>query len=181
MDQMTSQKINREEQALIKSCVENDRLAQKTLFEKYKRAMYTICYQMLGNTDDAHDALQEGFINVFKSIRSFSGRGTLGSWIKTIIIRSAIKQLDLTSQTIDIDYAVEFEAPQWPNDIDGEILEKAITLLPEKCRVVFLLIEVEEYSHKEVAEMLGIGIGTSKSQLHYAKKLLCEKLKHIYA
>lgn len=176
-------KLNQEdltEEALIKGCIGNNRLFQKRLFEKYKGAMYTICYQMLGNEEDAHDALQEGFIQVFNNIRSFSGRGTLGSWIKTIIIRAAIKQLNLVSHTIDIESSGEFEVPDWPANIDGELLEKAIASLPEKCRIVFLLIEVEEYTHRDVAEMLDISTGTSKSQLHYAKKLLCEKLKNIY-
>nr|MBA3900474.1 sigma-70 family RNA polymerase sigma factor [Bacteroidota bacterium] len=116
---MTPLQADGSEQILIKGCIENDRLIQKRLYDRYKRAMYTICYRMLGNEDDAHDALQEGFINVFKYISSYSGKGTLGSWIKTIIVRSAIKQLKINTakNTIGIDALESFDVIEWPVNI----------------------------------------------------------------
>jgi len=162
---------------LVKGCIENNRAIQRILYNKYKDAMYTICFRMLGNYDDACDALQEGFIDVYNSIKNFRAESTLGAWIKTIIVRKCLKKLKKQIYFDDIDEAEKKEAISWDDELTGEILEKAILSLSPGYRNIFLMIEVEGYTHKETANILNISEGTSKSQLFHAKKLLQQKLR----
>jgi len=161
------------EQELVRSCLANDRLAQKRLYEKYKQAMYTLAYRITGDFDTANDVLQDAFLNVFRGLKSFRGESTLGAWIKTIVIRAAYKKLKKKPVEEPLDSQRMGDLVDWgQHSLDSEYLEKAIQSLPEGYRTVFVLIEIEGYAHKEVAEMMNITVGTSKSQLFYAKKKL---------
>ena len=168
--------ISMTEVELIDACLANDRLAQKSLYDKYKKAMYTIAYRITGDFDSANDVLQDAFLNVFKGLAKFRKESTLGAWIKTIVVRTAIKKLKKQSKLVSIEEHHMTGLVDWGNFLDAEYLEKAINDLPAGYRTVFVLIEVEGYTHKEVAEMLGISVGTSKSQLFYAKKRLRKTL-----
>ena len=140
--------------------------------------MYSVCLRICGNQDDAKDALQEGFIEVFKSLPAFRGESSVGAWIKTIIARKAIRKLrklKFAPESEAVSEIVEFES-----DISGEELHKAIMSLDEGYRSVFVLYEAEGYSHREISDMLKISEGTSKSQLHYAKKKLQSILQKNY-
>lgn len=165
------------EAKLIKACLANDRLAQRMLYERYSQAMYTIAYRMTGDFDLANDVLQEAFLKVFRNLASFRSESTLGAWIKTIVVRTALSKLRRRPQFEPLENHHLGEAVDWGHRLDAEYLEKAIHALPDGYRAVFVLIEVEGYSHKEVADMLGISVGTSKSQLFYAKKRLREMIK----
>tara|TARA_R110001592_G_scaffold11468_2_gene56597 strand:+ start:87 stop:629 length:543 start_codon:yes stop_codon:yes gene_type:complete len=167
-----------QEKRLIKKCIQQDRLAQRVLYEQYKTAMYSKAYRITNNQDLAHDALQEGFIKVFKHIESYKGSGSLAGWIKTIVVRAALQQLKGLHLYLELDDKLVGESEPFDDDLTGELLDKLMSELPEKCRIVFTLIEVEGYSHKEVAEELGVAVGTSKSQLNYAKQLLKTQLKN---
>jgi RNA polymerase sigma factor (sigma-70 family) len=164
------------ETQLIQGCKENNRLAQKELYEKYKAAMYTLAYRITNDFEDANDVLQEGFVQVFRAIEQFRGESTIGAWIKTIVIRAAYKKVKQRVIFDDIDNLPDNTFVQWGNSLDSEYLEKAIQSLSHGYRSVFTLAEIEGYAHKEIAEMLGISEGTSKSQLFYAKKRLREML-----
>ncbi len=165
------------ESQLVSGCLKNDRNSQRRLFERYKDAMYTIVYRMIRNEDLACDALQEGFIKVFTGLPGYKFQSTLGAWIKTIMVRSAIRVLE--KRMLLADYETEFsdELIEWTDGLTGEMLDKAIESLSPGYRSVFVLIEVEGYTHQEVSEMLNISVGTSKSQLSRAKVLLQKKLK----
>ncbi|MFA8450431.1 MAG: RNA polymerase sigma factor [Bacteroidales bacterium] len=169
-------KKENKEKELIEGCISNKRKAQKELYDKYSSAMFTIALRMSGNRDDAHDILQEVFIQVFNDIKSFKRISTLGAWIKTITVRTSIRKIK--KRIIFDDLTEEKDLPQIKPDIhiNMDYLEKSINDLAEGYRTVFLLVEVEGYSHKEVAKLLEISEGTSKSQLFYAKKLLRKKL-----
>ncbi len=167
------------ETVLVNGCIANDRIAQRQLYDRYKTAMYTLAYRLTGDFDDANDVLQDAFLEVFKNIKQFRQQSTLGAWIKTILIRKAyrkrqkIRYLDLVEEL-----PTEAASTNWYDEnSNAEHLEAAIVSLSEGFRTVFVLVEVEGYTHREVAEMLGIAEGTSKSQLFYAKKKLREKLK----
>ena len=161
-----------EEQNLIIACLAHDRMAQKTLYDRYKRAMYTLAYRITGNFETASEVLQDGFLQVFKSLESFRAEATLGAWIKTIIVRTAYKRLKINVLTEELPPQYENENIDWGYTSDIEYLEKAIQSLPEGFRMVFTLIEIEGYTHRETAHLLNISEGTSKSQLFYAKKKL---------
>lgn len=162
------------ENELIDACIQNNRFAQRTLYDRYKRAMYTLAYRLTGDFDEANDVLQDAFLDVFKNLRSFRKDASLGAWIKTIVARKAYKQFKKVSF---IDYSENIiETETWDETLNSEYLEKAILSLPEGFRTVFVMIEIEGFTHREVAELLSISEGTSKSQLFHAKKRLREML-----
>ncbi len=163
---------------LIIKCLQNDRIAQKELFEKYYKAMFNIALRIVGNEEITYDVLQDTFINVFNNLHQFQFRSTLGAWIKKILIREALrktKQIPPNSGQNE-----DFREPViWPDDLSGDYLQKAIMELPDGFRIIFTLVEIEGYSHKEVSQMMNISEGTSKSQLYYAKKKLQRKLERM--
>lgn len=161
---------------LIAQCLAHDRLAQRTLYDQYRRAMFTLAYRITGDFDVAAEVLQDAFLQVFKSLNSFRQESTLGAWIKTIVVRTAYRHLK--SKVVFEELPPQYSETQidWGDFLNIEYLEKAIQSLPDGFRTVFTLIEIEGFSHREVAEILGISEGTSKSQLFYAKKKLREML-----
>ena len=161
---------------IVNGCRQNDRKVQKHLYDCYKNAMFTIAMRITGDYDLANDTLQEAFIDVFESIGDFRFESTLGAWIKTIVVRKSLRRLKLEKHHESLDEIETIEAVETDFDFTADDLEKAIHSLPESARAVFLLIEVEGYKHQEVAEMLGVSVGTSKSQLNYSKKLLQRRL-----
>ena len=171
--------INQEEEILIQACLESEKVttrrqAQYKLYSRYKNAMYTILCRMLNSEADAADALQDAFIMVFRDLSTFQKKSTLGAWIKTIVVRTGIAKQKKQLRLANFDHTlnqVENEAIVWDENLTGEYLEKAIQRLPDGYRNVFLLVEVEGYTHKETGELLNISAGTSKSQLYHAKCL----------
>ncbi|MEL6672159.1 MAG: RNA polymerase sigma factor [Bacteroidota bacterium] len=176
-EQSSSYQINPAEKELVEACLREDRKAQKQLFDLYKDAMYTLCYRITSDTELAQDALQEGFVGVFRGMKNFRKESSLGAWIKTIMVRTAYKKIRKESRFQSLDEEVAEQLIDWGSYIDVSYLEQAIQALPPGYRTVFVMIEVEGYSHKEVAATMGISVGTSKSQLFYAKKHLQKKLK----
>ncbi len=168
------------ESELLERCLAEDPVAQKALYERYKRAMYTLAYRITGNFEDANDVLQDAFVKVFRALPSFRAESTLGAWIKTIVVRTAyskIRKRKMWFEDIDqVDLEPRHHLRHAP--LDAEYIEQAILALPEGYRTVFVLVELEGYAHREVAEMLGISEGTSKSQLFHAKRKLREALKN---
>jgi RNA polymerase sigma factor (sigma-70 family) len=168
------------ETELIEGCLAGDRLAQRMLYERYSRAMYTAAYRITNDFESANDVLQDAFIKVFRALPRFRQEATLGAWIKTIVVRTALSHIKRRVTFDALDQQPEEGATDWGQyRLDAEYLEQAIQALPTGYRTVFVLIEVEGYAHKEVAEMLGISVGTSKSQLYYAKKRLRESLEFL--
>lgn len=166
------------EKELIDGCLINDPMAQKLLYEKYKKAMYTLAYRITGDFGDANDVLQDAFLKVYRGLPKFRQESTLGAWIKTIVIRTAYSKIRKNKIFFEpLDNIDSGEMVDWGDYLAAEYLEKAILALPDGYRVVFTMIEIEGYSHKEVAEKLNISVGTSKSQLFYAKRRLRETLK----
>jgi RNA polymerase sigma factor (sigma-70 family) len=175
---MTSYQVSMTEKELVQSCIADDRIAQKNLYDKYKKAMFTLAYRITGDFEAANDVLQEGFVKVFRGLANFRGESTLGAWIKTIIVRTAYSHLRKGKEFFEpVENIPPSSQVDWGHYLDAEYLEKAILSLPEGYRTVFTLVEIEGYGHKEVAELLGISEGTSKSQLFYSKKRLREILK----
>lgn len=168
------------EAALVKACLAQDRRAQKELYDRYSRAMYTACYRICGDFDLANDALQEGFLKVFQKLDTYRGDSTVGAWMKVVIVRTALNKIRTQKvlEPLPLNYADE-ELDWSTTALDTEYLEQAIQRLPAGYRAVFVLVEVEGYKHQEVADLLSISVGTSKSQLFYAKKKLREYLQNV--
>ncbi len=163
---------------LIHRCLQNNRLAQKELFDRYYKAMFTIALRIVKDEEVCYDVVQETFIRVFNNLDQFQFKATLGSWIKTILVREAIRRIKPDFRESNLEDK-QTEPVIWPEDLSGEYLHQAIMGLPDGYRTVFTLVEIEGYSHKEVAKMMSITEGTSKSQLFYAKKNLQRKLSGV--
>lgn len=164
--------MNDDERILVQKCLKNERKAQKELYMRYCDAMYTSAYRILADGDLASDALQESFIYIFKQLNQFQFRSRLGTWIKTIVVHTSLKILKKQRSFKFGDLTETIDYVSWEEPMSGEHLERAILMLPDGYRAIFLLVEVEGYKHKEVAEILNISEGTSKSQLFHAKKYL---------
>lgn len=170
--QSTTYAPSEEELALLEGCIAGDRRAQKALYDRYKDAMYTLAYRITNDFDQAHDVLQEAFVAVFRGLDRFRRESTLGAWVKTIVVRTAYKKLRRQPVMEPLEECHTREMIDWGDHLDAAYLEQAIQALPPGYRSVFVLIEIEGYAHKEVAELLGISVGTSKSQLYHAKRQL---------
>jgi len=137
-------------------------------------------YRIVNDYDSANDVLQDSFIDVFRYIKEFRAEASLKTWITTIAFRNAIRFLKKSKNFDSIDGHFNVKSEDWNGEFTAEYLEKAIQSLPEKARAVFVAFEIEGYKHTEIAEMMEISEGTSKSTLSYSKKLLRVKLKELY-
>lgn len=159
------------EAELITGCLLHDRAAQRLMYDRYKNAMYTLAYRITGDYDDANDVLQDAFLEVFRHLDQFRGEATLGAWIKQIVVRKSTKKKRIVIwQNVEEETG---ESINWgENDINVAHLQTAILALPDGFRAIFVLAEIEGYTHREIAVMLNISEGTSKSQLFHAKRKL---------
>ena len=166
--------ISMTEAELIDACIANERIAQKDLYDRYKKAMYTIAYRITGSFEESEEVLQDAFLSVFRNLTKFRRESTLGAWVKTIVVRTALKKVKKKMYFEPIeDYHQKENFVNWDNsNLDVEYLEKAINQLPDGYRTVFVMVEIEGYPHKDIAKLLDISEGTSKSQLFHAKKKL---------
>ena len=170
------------EKELIKGCAEGNRVFQKSLYDRYCRKMMAVCLRYARSTEEAEDILQEGFIKIFNSIGSFRSEAKLETWITRIIINTALnshRQKLYMLPMVDVnDLQISEEDSLNLADFHLSDLITMVQSLPDGCRIVFNLFAIEGYGHKEIAEMLAISEGTSKSQYNRAKSLLRAKLIH---
>jgi RNA polymerase sigma factor (sigma-70 family) len=167
------------EQELIDGCRNANRVAQKALYERYCRKMLTVCLRYSKTTAEAEDILQEAFVKVFNSIKDFRQESKLETWITRIMVNTALnvqrRKLYLYPM-VDVE---ELELPEDEVSVSGIHFTQLIEMiqgLPQGCQIVFNLFAIEGYSHKEIAEQLGISEGTSKSQFARAKSLLQHRI-----
>lgn len=172
------------ERELVDACLRNERSAQKALYERFSGQMMAVCLRYAGNTSDASDMMQEGFIKVFEKLGQYKGDGALGAWVRRIMINSALIQIRKEKRHAfheDIDDSIGLENEQFSvlEQMAAEEILTLVSLLPDGYRTVFNLYAIEGYSHKEIAESLGITESTSKTQFHKAKIQLRHQLKQL--
>ena len=172
---------NMSESDLIKGCLEGDRRAQEYLYQKFSPKMYGVCLRYAGKAEDAQDILQNGFVKVFKNLHMYRGDGSFEGWIRRIFVNTAIehyrRQVNLYPVTENHENLLETKEVSAFDSLSVKDLMKIIQQLSPGYRTVFNLYVVEGYSHKEIAEMIGISEGTSKSQLARAKGVLQNIIK----
>ncbi|HPF97070.1 MAG: RNA polymerase sigma factor [Mangrovimonas sp.] len=173
-----------EDKQLIKGCKKNAPKYQRALYEKYKDTLFVLSLKYCRNLEDAQDNLQDSFLEIFKNIKKYSGKGSFEGWMKRITINKAIDKYKSNIGTLNIISEDNYsEEPTIAIDILNEIsLSDILALiqdLPNRYRLVFNLYELDDFSHAEIAKMLSISIGTSKSNLHRAKLLLKEKIEKL--
>lgn len=174
----------KEEKELVAACIRNDRMAQKELYDRYARVMMAVCMRYVGDKDRAQDVLQEAFIKVFVSLPSFTGSGSLEGWIRRIVVNTALESLRKCDVMRD---AAAIEDAEMQASVDVGVMERlsaedllgVIAALPPGFRTVFNMYAIEGYSHKEIAEMLGISEGTSRSQYNRARSLIQKKIQEM--
>jgi RNA polymerase sigma-70 factor (ECF subfamily) len=157
---------------LVTGCVKNSRMHQKALYDKFSTTMYSILFRMFNDREHANDVLQDAFIAIFQTIANLNDPERLAGWVRTIVVRTAIQKMRERSRITFTETTEICDIVLPDYNFTAIQLDEAIRSLPKGNRLVFMLIEIEGYKHKEVAEMLNISEGTSKSQLNYAKKIL---------
>lgn len=165
---------------LINDCKNNNRKAQEQLYRLYSPKLFAVCLKYSRNYAEAQDNLQDGFLLIFSKIEQFSFIGSFDGWLKRVMINNVLQQyrnetfLSLVKEDILDDTEIEIH----DENISLDYLLKIIQELPDRYRLIFNLYVLDGYSHQEIAEMLTINIGTSKSNLARAKMILREKIEH---
>lgn len=173
-----------DEQALIKDCLKGSPIAQRKLFEKFAPKMMSVCLRYMKDGQEAEDVLQDGFIKVFQKLNAYENTGSLEGWIRRIVVNTALDQLRKNSKfgyTDDVN-EVGYKIENHDFTVEGlmaQDLMKLISQMPEGYKVVFNMFAIEGYSHKEIADLLGITESTSKSQYSRARAHMREKLEKL--
>ncbi len=162
---------------LITGCRENNRKSQEMLYRRYAKVMYRLCLIFETDRDKAKDILQEAFIKIFRNISSFDRKSSLKGWIRKIITNTAIdhyRKHFKEAQFVPIENIVHplSNEESIASILDTKDIISQVNRLPDGARMIFQLHAIEGYSHKEIAGLLHISEGTSKSQINRAKHLL---------
>jgi len=167
---------------VVDGCKNGDQNSCKELFELFKDRIYSTAYRMLGNAEDAEDATQDSFIKIFQNIQSFRSDSSLLTWTYKIAVNTCLDKLkskkhrEMEKST---EYTDDLAVDNRNDDKRGllfQVIEGEIYKLPKGSRTVFILYAIEGFTHDEVAKILNISQGTSKSQYFVAKALLRKKL-----
>ena len=171
---------------LIKGCVANDGKSQAKMYELLKGKMLMVCHRYTKDTDTAHEMMQLGFIKLFKNISKFDNTGSFEGWVKRLMRNTAIDYLRVIQRRAesvgDVTNVGQFYTEAYDDNVD-EIYQLALETIEELSpayKKVFTLNTIEQLQHKDIAKILGINEGTSKSNLFKAKitmkRLLLEKM-----
>ena len=164
---------------LIEKCKKRDSKAQSEVYQLFAGKLFALCLKYSKNHQDAQDNLQDGFITIFKKIEQYEFRGSFEGWLKRIMINTALQKyreksvLNLVTEEIPERVEVELDEEQ----LSLDFLLNLIQQLPNQYRLVFNLYVLDGFSHKEIAKMLGISEGTSKSNLSRARMTLKKRLE----
>ncbi|WP_298495763.1 RNA polymerase sigma factor [uncultured Algibacter sp.] len=174
--------LHKNESVLIKSAIKKNREAQHVLFETYAPKMLSVCKYYIKDLQQAEEAMLNGFFKVFSNLKHFKNKGSFEGWIRRIMVRESIsflrqqKNIEFPAETLKFnnDYSNNIKT-----NIEVAEIQQLIDSLPNGYKVVFVMYAIEGYKHHEIAELLNISQGTSKSQLFKARKMLQEKIKKV--
>lgn len=170
-----------DERTLVDGCRNQDRAAQRLLYERFAGKLFAVCKRYVKDPDEAADVLQDSFVKVFRHMDQFRFECPLEAWLKRIAINTALKHLRKNKpfeHMTDVDEVANFlpqNADVLPT-LNYQYLLQLVQQLPPGCRTVFNLYAIEGYTHPEIAALMGISEGTSKSQFFRARGLLQQKL-----
>ncbi|WP_026451177.1 RNA polymerase sigma factor [Aequorivita capsosiphonis] len=165
---------------LIQKCKKQDATAQGELYKQYSGVLFAICLRYSPNYTEAEDNLQDAFITIFKKVEQYKGKGSFEGWIKRVTVNTVLQKYrkKRTFEIVDegqIEDNAEEEVES--EGIPLDFLLKIVQELPDRYRLVFTMYVMDGYQHKEIAEMLGISDGTSKSNLARARMILKNKIE----
>jgi len=165
---------------LILKCKKQDLKAQGELYKKFSGILFSVCLKYSPNYHEAEDSLQDAFITIFSRIEQFKGKGSFEGWMKRVTVNTVLqkyrkqKVFNLTNEEqLEEEVVVEVEDKAVPLDY----LLKIVQELPDRYRLVFTMYVLDDYSHKEISELVGISVGTSKSNLARARGILKTKVE----
>lgn len=164
---------------LINRCTKKDVQAQSQLYQLYVSKLFALSLKYSRNYAEAQDNLQDAFVTIFTKINQYNHKGSFEGWMKRIAINTALQKyrganvFEIIREEQIEDTSIEIE----DDNINMDYLLKCIQELPDRYRLVFNLYALDDYSHKEIAEMLEISIGTSKSNLSRARVILKDKIE----
>jgi RNA polymerase sigma factor (sigma-70 family) len=167
---------------LIQKAAKNNREAQHTLYEVHAPKMLSVCRYYVKDVQKAEEVMLNGFFKAFTNLNSFKNEGSFEGWLRKIMVRESIsflrqqKQIEFSIEDIENsnDYSSAME-----NDLEVNDIQQLIDELPEGYKMVFIMYAIEGYKHHEIANLLNISEGTSKSQLFKARQLLQQKIKEL--
>lgn len=165
---------------LILGCQKKEAQAQEQLYHLFSSKLFSICLKYSRNYEEAQDNLQDGFLLIFNKIHQFNFKGSFEGWAKRVVINAILQKyrtsvvFEVVKDNMSEEVTLELDSEE---DISLDYLLKIIQELPDRYRLVFNLYVLDGYSHKEIASMLEISQGTSKSNLSRAKMILKEKIE----
>lgn len=170
------------EDKLIKKAIKKDREAQHILFNMYSPKMLSICRYYIRDLHHAEDVMLKGFFKVFTNLKNFRSEGSFEGWMRRIMVRESIsflrrqKKIEFSMEEVNVNENFESLID---TELEVDDIQRLIDALPEGYKMVFIMYAVEGYRHDEIAELLNISSGTSKSQLFKARKMLQQKIKEL--
>lgn len=171
------------DEKIIQGCLKKDVKSQQAFYTFFSSSMYAVCLRYSNTKEDAKDILQEGFVKVFSKLDQFSGKGSLEGWMKKVFVNTALEHYRINKvyqQQSDVSeaYSVATEAEAIGALTQQEILAVMQQMAPG-FRTILNMYAIEGYSHAEIADMLGISEGTSKSQLSRARVIFIQTWKQL--
>jgi RNA polymerase sigma-70 factor, ECF subfamily len=166
---------------LVQRCQHGDAAAFEEVYRAHAGRLYSLVFRMAGSATDAEDLLQEIFLHAYRKMAGFRGDSSLGTWLYRLavnhcldVLRGRQAKMTRVTDSLDDDGAMEpaSATPMVPTAVSRLDLERAIARLPPGCRTAFVLHDVEGFEHNEIAKLLGVSEGTSKSQVHKARMKL---------
>lgn len=170
--------LNQEENEIIQLAIENNRAAQQKIYAQFSSKMLSVCRQYIKDIHQAEDIMITAFMKVFVNLKNFQHNGSFEGWIRRIMVNECISHIRVQKKVNFLDE--ENYSEDSFNNIESQFsvddIQFLIDNLPDGYKMIFNLYAIEGYKHQEIAGMLGINEGTSKSQLSHARKILKEQI-----
>jgi RNA polymerase sigma-70 factor (ECF subfamily) len=173
------------EKRLIKACLKGKEKARKAMYDAHKGVMFALCLRYASSREEAEDILQEGFLKVYRDLYQYKPEAPLGAWIRKVMVNTALEHIrkknrrpQSHSREVEAWDSITHTTPS--TEMNAKDLTAVIQSLPEEFRLVFNLVALEGYSHREVAEKLQISESNSKVRLNRARGMLQEKIALIF-
>ncbi|CAH0994517.1 ECF RNA polymerase sigma-E factor [Emticicia aquatica] len=175
---------SKNDRELLEACLRRESKAQAALYHQYKGRFFGICRRYAQSREDAEDLLQDAFVKIFLNLNELRNADQLGAWIRRVVVNVCIDYYHKKVNFTNLEEIVELPSQDWENDnvinqMSNQELLSAVNELSDGAKMVFNLFVIDGFSHQEIAKMLNITEGTSKSQLFFAKKVLRKKLEQM--
>ena len=163
------------EKELVEGCIREDRICQRELWDRYSKKIMSLCLRYCNSQEEAEDALMEAYIKVYDNLSKFRFQSSLETWMRRVAVNLCINKIrarkHIWSSITEDEYRLGYQDDAF-NNMQVDQIMKLVEALPVGYRTVFNMYAIEGYSHKDIAEMLGIDEGTSRSQFAKARKVL---------